>query len=130
MQASFAVFSILMAGAQSQQESGAAAALRGFTSPPPSSTTTAVVQCDTSVGELTIDVKGHWAPRGARRFLEMVWPLVFVSSLDHSFHLLVIATYIVAAVSSSSPYSSSSSLRRWMGTGLKTYTCQEWCGTT
>jgi len=72
MQAALAVFTILVAGAQSQQESGAAAALRGFTSPAPSSTTTAIVQCDTSVGELTIDVKGHWAPRGAQRFLEMV----------------------------------------------------------
>mmetsp|Transcript_25592 Transcript_25592/g.33315 ORF Transcript_25592/g.33315 Transcript_25592/m.33315 type:complete len:255 (-) Transcript_25592:196-960(-) len=38
----------------------------------PSSTTTATVVCDTSVGTLTIDVKGHWAPLGAQRFLAMV----------------------------------------------------------
>jgi flagellar biogenesis protein FliO len=62
----------------------------------PSSETTATVLCDTSVGKLTIDVKGHWlvitflsfffklhdyfksltnidrAPLGSKRFIEMV----------------------------------------------------------
>jgi hypothetical protein len=33
---------------------------------------TAVVQCETSHGDLVIDVRGNWAPLGAQRFLELV----------------------------------------------------------
>jgi|AntAceMinimDraft_1070359.scaffolds.fasta_scaffold323759_1 hypothetical protein len=51
---------------------GKEAALAAFASGAPSSATTAVVVCATSVGELTVDVKGHWSPRGAQRFLDMV----------------------------------------------------------
>ena len=33
---------------------------------------TAVVRCATSQGNLTIDVRGHWAPLGAEQFLKLV----------------------------------------------------------
>jgi hypothetical protein len=33
---------------------------------------TAVVECKTSHGDLVIDVRGHWGPLGAQRFLDLV----------------------------------------------------------
>ena len=38
----------------------------------PDDTVTSVVQCSTSRGNLTIDVRGGWAPRGSLRFLELI----------------------------------------------------------
>jgi hypothetical protein len=35
-------------------------------------TVTAVVECDTTRGSFTIDVRGQWAPLGAPRFLELI----------------------------------------------------------
>jgi len=56
----------------SDQHHGKEDALASFASGAPSSATTAIVACESSVGSLTIDVKGHWSPRGAQRFLDMV----------------------------------------------------------
>jgi hypothetical protein len=56
----------------SDQYHGKEEALASFTSEAPSSATTAIVACESSVGSLTIDVKAHWSPRGAQRFLDMV----------------------------------------------------------
>ena len=38
----------------------------------PDDTVTAVVQCSTSKGNLTIDVRSNWAPIGAARYLDLV----------------------------------------------------------
>lgn len=38
----------------------------------PDDSVTAIVQCSTSRGNLTIDVRGHWAPLGSKQYLELV----------------------------------------------------------
>jgi hypothetical protein len=43
-----------------------------ITSNVPDDTVTAIVQCSTTAGNITIDVRGKWAPFGSSQFLKLV----------------------------------------------------------